>query len=377
MRRVRLTDQVLHDDGTTVEVPRTDVWALPKSASGYVFNRKGICTARYSDDYKSLGLRFIPQNRREALRLAEEWVAELRNAGKVRARGPILQQTPTFGWAWVRYERDQLERSATSPRERRRYQGADRAYKVFVGDRHGLHLTDETARELTTAGLAVLRPLHSPSSLASYAGHWSQFLRYCRASGWMSTDPVALVRLPRRANPKAVVYSSDELQRLYQWAAHRDQHLELLWRFLVGTSCRIHEALALRWSDIHPTHINFRVTKGDRPRPFPLSKFPEVSEVLTRLQQLPTGSHLFPWARSGYHKEGNDPLVYLVEALRELGIEGGSRPTHRFRKTGLLLWRQRGIGAELRARLAGHSVEQALGVYDAEVTAAELERLLP
>lgn len=359
-RRVKKTVEVAGSNGTITVVPNPARWVLPNRPYGYVFNRGGVAVCRYKDRQRSTGLMFLPRNRAEAVRIAEQWIRGLA-APAARPTNAAV----SLADAWQMYAAAQL--TGDSDRANRRRAGAVLAFRAFVDT--NCDLNNETVHELTSAGYRSISARLAPGTTYRYLNAWSQFMAYCRARGWIGVDPVALVRLPEVEKKAVRVYSSSELERIDAWFADRP-NAQLLWRFLSLTAARIHEALALTWNDIHSSHIDLRITKGSRPRPFPLGPFPEVVELLEQIRHLGHAPLLFGLTRK------QTTCNWLKECLDELGIDGGMRPQHRFRNTAEHRWRQRGIPAEVRARLGGHSIVIMLGHYDAAATAAELEALI-
>lgn len=383
-RRVRLTETILGLDGSETTVPRADVWPLPGSTVGYVVNRNGVATARHGNAWKSLGMPFTAGNRHRAVRAAEAWVRTRQRAGLPT---PARPERPRWAVAWLAYRDAKLAPDGTTT-ERRAYRRHKLAFDRFTEGASG-EISDDAAFALTVAGLDGLNNgiegVHerlAPGTARVRLQSWRRFLDYCRARGWLTTDPVALVRTPRLPSKrgKARVYTARELYRMDRWLARhggpRSRQYRLLGRFLLLTGARIHEALALRWSDVHDDYIALETTKGDRPRPFPLGPFPELRRVLERLRREPPGRskkggrnarlYVFPWA-------SDDPTVDTrIAMLAALGIDGGTRPVHVFRATAIHRWRELGIPFETRAGLAGHSKNTMFNHYDAAQSADEL-----
>jgi integrase len=393
MRRVRLTETILHDDGSESEIPRTDVWPIPTLTSGFVVDRNGVATARYANRWKSLGVPFTPTNRRAAVKSAEAWILGLRRAenaaGTATTGAAIAGAGTAMTWpvVWLEYEGAKLNPNGTT-RERAAHRLGDRAFRLFLEGSPDVAVNDQTALALTRDGVARARERFAEGTAAQYAGAWSRFLAYCRALGVITSDPLALVRRPRQiAKPQARVYTDRELLQIDRWYARHggvnQRWHRLFLRFLLVTGCRVHEAIALRWSDVMDAPgdiglIDFRIAKGDRPRPFPLEPFPEVRALLDRIRreapfratgaQIVDGGKVFPWSGPFNHS-----LTDIRDRCwRACAIDGGPRPIHVFRATASHRWRERGIPPELRARLAGHSVEIMLSHYDAAASAREL-----
>lgn len=367
-RRVRLTTtaEVAGADGTvtTIEVPRQDVWALG-IPYGYVFNRRGIATARYCDRYKSTGLLFVPRNRRAAVARAEQWIVGLLEPPDAT----ITPDAPTFVSAFDLYSAAKL--TGESTRAARRRWWSEMVFRKFIAA--DTVLTDAAARQVTREGVARLTANLAPASVHLQVVYWRMFMTWCRANGWIACDPVALVALPEVARKKSIDYSDEELARIDRWAAANQRRVfRLLWKFLALTGARIHEALALQPSNIllaaPVPHIHFTTTKGNRPRVFPLAVMPQLPELVAEILAL----ELTPLFGS---LSDETTLKELRRVLTAEKISGGPRPQHKFRDTAQRRMRELGIPAEVRARLLGHSVHIMLEHYDPTSSAAELLQL--
>jgi integrase len=377
-RRVRTTIIVTDTDGTATEVPRADVWVIPSSTVGYIIDRNGTATARLGHRWKSLHMPFIPANRVRAIRAAEAWIREQRG----RASSP-REERPTWSRAWLDFKAARLTPDG-SESERRTHARVKRVVMLFLGTAPDGSVTEDSAYTLTTAGMARLESTYHPGTVRFYIGAWSAFLAYCRARGWLATNPLEITRRPEPPpkRGKARVYDDAEMIALDRWCVRhggeRAESLRLLGRFLLVTGCRIHEALALEWSRFHAGpngdadgYIDFVVTKGDRPRAFPIAPFPELARIIARLRRRGE-PRPFPWR----DPESKEFLRLRRRMFAETKIDGGPRPIHVFRATAERRWRRRHISPEIRARLAGHSVEVMMSHYDAEWVAAELAAML-
>jgi integrase len=58
------------------------------------------------------------------------------------------------------------------------------------------------------------------------------------------------------------IWSQDETQRFLRSASDSDSRWSPLWLFLVGSGCRIGEALALRWTDVSQTEGSIRIERS-------------------------------------------------------------------------------------------------------------------
>jgi integrase len=70
------------------------------------------------------------------------------------------------------------------------------------------------------------------------------------------------VQAPKHQPAERCIWSQDEAQRFLRSASDSDSRWSPLWLLLVGSGCRIGEALALRWTDVSRTEGSIRIERS-------------------------------------------------------------------------------------------------------------------
>jgi integrase len=132
-------------------------------------------------------------------------------------------------------------------------------------------------------------------SIATVNGAWwtaSAAFSYFVEREWIASNPCRGVKLLKHdARVFPWLESADAITRLLS-------ELTTKWRtlvaFLVGTGCRLDEALALKWDDVNLEHrlVTLRKTKAGKPRRVPV--FDSVLAVLKEMK-VARGENVFLW----------------------------------------------------------------------------------
>ena len=217
------------------------------------------------------------------------------------------------------------------------------------------------------------------TNAAAWIRHVAPFFKWC-ASKVYHTPPY-IIENPfvseLRLNPKAplpVLYTKDELEKMFTYFNENNPKLYRQLRFLLLTGFRSEESCKLRWDQIlfHQDvevirSVNF---KGDRPRDYPL--FNELKSLILSVER-PEDPHNPEYVFR--YRDKRALYRALVRNLTKLGINK-PKAVHALKKNYVTALFERGIGLGDIQELAHHKSIQTTLAYYKEYNPTRLKEIM-
>lgn len=278
-------------------------------------------------------------------RKAERRVHEIQNALNDESAGWAKRRVPTFDDWWDTY------RVTYSQRKRPSSQANDlKAVTWALPDLTRRGLDDITVSRAMKV-LTRMRKSLAESTVRTYWAILAAIFERAVAEGHLTTNHWRKLEVGRMAVRQRTLSHTEEARLRGVLEPFHDRWLT----FMLGTGCRIGEALNVAPRDLDFVHknIHLRVTKGSRPRHIPL--FPAVEAVLkAQLEATPRALWGQRTAKSYNH--------ILWRRARALGLPALSN--HTLRHTFGTRWLQEGKDIYLLSKILGHaSVTMTERVY--------------
>ena len=218
------------------------------------------------------------------------------------------------------------------------------------------------------------------STVNIYCGMYVSVLTWAARKKHLGVDPEVLQYSPALKVPKNPVLflTWEELMRL--WSAEFSDEYDAMARdvfcFCAFTSLRFSDAMALRWSNVHPHHISITTRKTVEPLLIELNHWSESildkyldvgfpdDRVLPSIPQSVMISHL----RACCRKVGIDAPFHRVrfyngKRVEESGPKWKFVSSHTARKTFVCQALSRGISPSIVMKWTGHSGYEAMKPY--------------
>lgn len=192
-------------------------------------------------------------------------------------------------------------------------------------------LTPETATARSLEGFIAAVPPKG-TNRAAYVGAFKSFFRFVLREHLRDDNPALDLRIKPPKYPPPDFFTPTEIAQILEAAGRRstrsgNRRLALL--LLFETGARIGSLASVEPRDLHgspPSHVTFRITKGDRP--YRLALTPAASEAAVELLAM-----MHPGQRTllGCHKVtlGN----WFRDAARDAGMPEGRVHAHLARHT--------------------------------------------
>jgi integrase/recombinase XerC len=312
--------------------------------------------------------------RREALnrseRRAAEWEAE-RIADAAKATSVEAMDLESAAAYWI----DDCKVSL-SPHTAEAYRSRAKAFVRHVagGKLLALHaVTPQHVRLWRDARLAD----HSRSTVSNDLKAIGAFFAWCKASGFIATNPAETVLAPRRDTQEQPMPSDADVSRLLALLADPaiPADFRALGLFGALAGMRRNEILSLRWADVNldGRFLRILISKSKRPRNVPLAD-PLVQFLMDRPQG--DAGYVFP---ALYGKEAKKRSPSVARDFNAWLRSQGFGFTHK----GLRHWcndslRRMGLEGIARRNVIGHTTEAVNAIYchpQAEEARPFLDRL--
>jgi site-specific recombinase XerD len=257
---------------------------------------------------------------------------------------------------------------ALSPRTLEQYEWSLRSFLIFLPVPAAV-LTDLDP-ENVRAWVESLKPSRRPTSLRTALRPLKVFARWALREGYLRSDSLAVVTLPKAVRPLIVPLEDHEVARLM---AAGPPVLRAAVALLVDTGVRASELCGLVIDDIRMEHLFVRGKGGyDRLAPFGESCADELQRYLTRTRPAP--------------RHGDEPLLLLPsggalsahrlgELMRKAGSAAGIRGVrvspHTLRHTFAIEFLRNGGGELALQKTLGHRSLDMVKVY-AELTEGDV-----
>jgi site-specific recombinase XerD len=186
--------------------------------------------------------------------------------------------------------------------------------------------------------------------------HVRSAYRYAVRIGMLETNPAADVETPKVPDRLPDVYSNEELRRIR--ASIMDGLEESVFYAFSYAGLRRHELAGLTWSAVN-FEDQFLVVngKGGKMRRVPLH--PALADVLaTRRRQHPDSETVL--GAGGSSRNVNARVAALLERA---GVDGGTRPCHKFRRTVASSLIEEGVAYDVVDSLMGWAPTSIRGRY--------------
>lgn len=176
---------------------------------------------------------------------------------------------------------------------------------------------------------------------------------YAIKTDLVNSNPTRLVKIQSELPHKPDTYTNGELTRIFDSVT--SARGELLIVGLAYTGLRRQELLNLRWSDIQGDEMHV-IGKGNKPRLVPIH--PQLTKALLRWRNHEDHSPECEYVIQSKRGKQLSPEGFnlaLNKILRRAGVDGGSRPAHKFRRTATSSLIEEGVATSTVDLLMGWS----------------------
>jgi integrase len=254
------------------------------------------------------------------------------------------------------WEEDSVARLGRDPYSTRK---AVRLVVRFATEIGAVDLADFRPRPVTEWLAHLARLGISSHTRANALAAIRSFLRWAVETERLASNPLAAVRMARRAKPAAgaAAFTADELRRLVEVARgdmgstnlrlriNADARLAL-YLTLATTGLRHGEARAQVWADIRLERRELTVTRDKARRRDTVPLCDDAVSVLEWWKLRAIGEHVFP----------NMPTHRTLERdLARAGVASAPGQWHRFRKASITLRAEAGVPVWDLTRIARHT----------------------
>lgn len=352
----------------TRNTKRKDRWYLPNdnplSRLGYIYNRGGIAYLCVGTCRVTSKLPFIEQSKIRCFDMLIDMIENL-NFRKSNS-------VSTFSDAIKLYFK------SNNNLNEKRIEHLTIAIKALITEEYYLNETDELRQHILD-NVKLLQNTKSPkrnsnyssSTINAYLNSVNQITSFMLSEGLISKNPINIKLHQIKSNEQIVLtYTPDEIIKIKDYFADNLEMLYLIELALI-TGARVNELVHIHWNDITDDYIVIH-GKGDRDRPFPISPFPELKELLTKIKLHKPNGYLFRLQTPTQYQR------FLQIALKKIGLYAEGKNFHSFRKTRENeLIDNSNFNAEDVADLLGHSIAMQKEHYRIRLQGKELnEKLL-
>jgi len=317
--------------------PSKNRWVHPLYVRAFCYPHNGKVYTSVNGVRKATNLRWVPQNRTIAMQILTERIQEFK---KYRMHPVTLQEAKE-----VFYKEVLVTRNKGTQKKYfsifRQFLSAD---DMFIDDYEAIrqHII-EVRNTLPISNNSMdgkMRSLH-------------YFFNFCVEKGWIEKNPITKDIRPKYQAPPPRTYTNEEWTKIIE-AAQKNKRLRISLELAYYTAMRLSELVKLEWQDIEENSFIIHGKMG-RVRLFPYKLFPEVVQLLEEAKL------------NGFPKPVPYPSgAMLAKDFRELRKKLDIDPRknfHTIRKTAINRWSQLGIPVDIRARLAGQSVNVQFKEY--------------
>lgn len=278
---------------------RKNIWVHPNYKQGFISPRNGIAyiNVMYRKErvYQSTGLKYVPSNKRLALKLLENKIIEV-----------LTGETITAGTV-------------------------NELFELFISS-HKRNITAETLRKYKYAFKSFIKKDFNLDNIQQIRNHIRENLNNSNLSNNTKSKLLSLLKVifdyavnneiiekspllkdmfPKVKIAKITPFTESEIKAILSKAIERNINIYNLVYFISISGLRIKEALQVYKKDVFNDYLLVN-GKGSRLRKIPFESFPELGEFLKR--EIKTKDKLFPWHNDDY------PHRLLASILLDLGI---------------------------------------------------------
>ena len=242
-----------------------------------------------------------------------------------------------------------------------------RAYKFFFNDRR-IDLNNKIKIKSIIESRLHYSNL-SPVTLNSYLSRLKSFFNYLIEAETITDNPIKKIYFSKITDKPIEIFTSEELEKLFNYWEKRDEVFYLFLRFIYITAFRRNEAMNLEAKQYYNNgsyreNIIIRSKYGDRYQYFPITK--KVKELL---KKLPTSGRAFPYnSASSLNKKLARSMEILNIPKSTHQNSGYGRSFHTIRKTRITDWIKKGANINAIEKLSRDNYKTVAKYYDAVKT---------